>query len=407
METAGYDLGIFDQAVRSYAHLQMPVVPLKGPGFNLLGDHFHPVIALLAPLYWLWDDPRMLLAAQGVLFALSTVPICRFAMGRLGRDAGIGVTVAYGLSWGLQGAVAFDFHEIAFAVPLMACVMVRLADERYRAAVLWSLPLLLVKEDMGLAVAAVGGFLLLRRKWRLGLAAGAAGAAGSALAVLVVLPHFSPSGEYRYWNQMGTPPGIAEHPQRLVLLLCVLGVTGFVALRSPLLLIAAPLLLPRLASGVSMQWSTGIVHYNAILMPIVFVAFVDGVRRLRKPLLAHTALVIALGALPFLPFARLVQPGFYSTPAHVQAAQRLMARIPDGAAVAAGNRLVPQLTARCQVTLFADVHHRPVDWVIVDTGRLTGVPAPEDAQKAALRDLPARGYAEVARQDGIVLFRRR
>ena len=29
--TAGYDLGIFDQAVRRYAHFQAPIVPLKGP----------------------------------------------------------------------------------------------------------------------------------------------------------------------------------------------------------------------------------------------------------------------------------------------------------------------------------------------------------------------------------------
>lgn len=53
---AGYDLGIFDQAVRHYAHFQTPWVPLKGDHFDLLGDHFHPVLVLLAPLYWVWDD---------------------------------------------------------------------------------------------------------------------------------------------------------------------------------------------------------------------------------------------------------------------------------------------------------------------------------------------------------------
>jgi len=47
----GYDLGIFDQAVRRYAHFQAPIVTLKGDDFNILGDHFHPIIALWAPLY--------------------------------------------------------------------------------------------------------------------------------------------------------------------------------------------------------------------------------------------------------------------------------------------------------------------------------------------------------------------
>lgn len=50
--TAGYDLGIFDQAVRRYAHFQAPIVPLKGMSYNIWGDHFHPIIATAAPLYW-------------------------------------------------------------------------------------------------------------------------------------------------------------------------------------------------------------------------------------------------------------------------------------------------------------------------------------------------------------------
>lgn len=45
--TAGYDLGIFDQAVRAYSHFQAPIVPLKGVGYNIFGDHFHPIIALV------------------------------------------------------------------------------------------------------------------------------------------------------------------------------------------------------------------------------------------------------------------------------------------------------------------------------------------------------------------------
>ncbi|HEX8766718.1 MAG TPA: DUF2079 domain-containing protein, partial [Jatrophihabitans sp.] len=52
--TAGYDLGIFDQALRNYARFRAPHVPLKGTDYNILADHFHPIIALAAPLYWIW-----------------------------------------------------------------------------------------------------------------------------------------------------------------------------------------------------------------------------------------------------------------------------------------------------------------------------------------------------------------
>lgn len=44
-----FDLGIFEQAVRSYAEGHLPVSEVKGPDFPVLGDHFSPVLALIAP----------------------------------------------------------------------------------------------------------------------------------------------------------------------------------------------------------------------------------------------------------------------------------------------------------------------------------------------------------------------
>lgn len=48
--SAGYDLTIFDQAVHNYSRFQAPASSFRGFE-NLLGDHFHPILALLAPLY--------------------------------------------------------------------------------------------------------------------------------------------------------------------------------------------------------------------------------------------------------------------------------------------------------------------------------------------------------------------
>jgi len=74
IRTTGYDLGIFEQAVRGYAHLRAPVSELKGPHFNLLGDHFHPILALLGPVYHVFPGPYTLLVAQAALLALSALP---------------------------------------------------------------------------------------------------------------------------------------------------------------------------------------------------------------------------------------------------------------------------------------------------------------------------------------------
>src|SRR5438093_9898911 len=64
----GVDLGIFDQLVWGYSRGQ--IVPNTVRGFqNLLGDHFHPILVLLGPFYWIWEDVRMLLLLQGVFLA--------------------------------------------------------------------------------------------------------------------------------------------------------------------------------------------------------------------------------------------------------------------------------------------------------------------------------------------------
>src|ERR1039457_3481171 len=93
--------------------------------------------------------PAALLVVQALLTAVSVVPVSRAAAARLGTGAGRLIGAAYGLSWGLQQMIYFDFHEIAFAVPLLACSLSALLRGKVRAAAVWALPLVFVKEDQG------------------------------------------------------------------------------------------------------------------------------------------------------------------------------------------------------------------------------------------------------------------
>lgn len=65
-----------------------------GPNFSVLGDHFSPIIAILAPFYWIYNGP------QTLMFALAVPPLrvhTRRAFGgeRSGRTA---VAAAYCVS---------------------------------------------------------------------------------------------------------------------------------------------------------------------------------------------------------------------------------------------------------------------------------------------------------------------
>ncbi len=205
-QTAGYDLGIFDQAIRGYAHLHAPISLMKGvhngfgTHFSELGDHFSPIIAAVAPVYRVFPSAVTLLVVQGLLFAASLPSVWLFSRRALGRPAAYLITAAYALAWGLQAAMAADFHEIAFAVPLLAIAIERLDAGRLRAAMTAALLLLLVKEDFGLVVALFGLIVGLRtHRWRLAGILAFVGIATTVLADRFLIPAFGGKAGY-YWD---------------------------------------------------------------------------------------------------------------------------------------------------------------------------------------------------------------
>src|SRR6202046_3211838 len=337
-----WDLGIFTEYVRQLAHLRAPVVDIRGTGFNLLGDHFQPIVGLIAPLFLVFPSAVTLLMVQALLTAVSVVPVSRAAAARLGTGAGRMIGAAYGLSWGLQQMIDFDFHEIAFAVPLLACSLSALLRGKARAAALWALPLVFVKEDQGFTVAALGVVIVVMSLTRAGQAGRARGElargelargglarggqergalgwgavlivwglAWSLLAIAVIIPHFNPLHQYPYWADGGVLSPGGAHPSlpavlaqlghsyvpKLRTTLLILLPVAFLALGSPLALVAVPSLALRFVSANPAYWGSG-YHYNATVMTIVFIAAIDTLGRIR----AYRALPAVAGTQPAQP----------------------------------------------------------------------------------------------------------
>ena len=85
MTVPSWDLAIFAELAKAYAHGQAPIVPIKGDDYNLLGDHFHPILVLLGPLWRLFPTPLALLVVQDLLLAVSAWPLTRLATRLLNR----------------------------------------------------------------------------------------------------------------------------------------------------------------------------------------------------------------------------------------------------------------------------------------------------------------------------------
>jgi uncharacterized membrane protein len=455
-KTTGFDLGIFDQAVRAYANFEAPISPLKAPGWNLLGDHFHPIIAVLAPLYWIWDDPRVLLTAQAVLFAVSILPVAAFTARRLGARAALVVAGVYGLSWPLERAVHFDFHEIAFAVPLIALLIDSLDRRTDRRTVLLCLALLLVREDMGALLVVVGVLVALRRPREGGRrrpsvvhAAGLAvlGVIGYWFATSVVIPGLAPQGSFTYWTfpALGPDPAsalrvVVTQPWRVAYLMVVPAVkaatlgaiflpTAFLALLSPYCLLTLPFLAERMLNSRALLWQTNF-HYTSVIAPVLVMAAVDSVDRLRRryprlrverPVrlpggrrvavsflavwLAWCVGVVAVGLAfkkPDYPVSGLWSGRVWVKNERLAAVKEALPMIPPDTCVEADNQLAPHLTRTNYVTRVGRSEGLAT-WLVLDLNQPdTGWESPKPAD--ALRQAQAKGFEVVYRRGPIVLL---
>ena len=295
-----WDLAIFTEAAQAYSRFEAPIVSIKGPGYNLLGDHFHPILMLLGPIFRFFPSAFTLLIVQDLLIAASVLPIARLAQRFLGRGGAVLVGLAYGLGWGLQGAVAAQFHEVCVAVPLLACAGAAFVERRWGACMAWLAPVILVKEDLGLTVFVAGLALAWRRRGedRSGMLASLAYALFGIIAFVVTvklfLPAMNPAGTWAYsLDGSATGAGTAmagataarEVPSlwqilavpsvKIVTLAVLLAGAGVVGARSPWFALVLPTLAWRFAGSVDAyyQWSSW--HYNAVLVPIAACALLD------------------------------------------------------------------------------------------------------------------------------------
>lgn len=421
--SSAFDLGIFDQAVWHLSRFERPASTLNHLP-NLFGDHFHPVIALLAPLYWMAPAAETLIVAQAVLFALSAVPVFLFARARLPFGPSISLTTAYVLFWGLQRAIAFDVHEIAFA-PLVIATAI-LALDRRNWPLFWTMAIVLtgVKEDLIPLVVFFGIYLFIRGERRQGAVLAVGGFVAFLLVVGVLLPSVNPAGAYGF---AGPYRGVIERPWTIPmalvtppgkLLTAVLWVApfAFLPLLSDLSLLLIPFALTRLLSTAPTHWST-IFHYSAPLAPIAAMAAADGLARLGRWIgepRMQMRFVYAVSGLAVLlssllpgrqPLWTLLSPRHYHSSESVRAGYEVLRRVPRGASVVAQAAIAPHLSERDRIYMLERVAP-DADYVIA-AADVSPWPLDTSADVASLiRDRLNHGYRVVVEKEGWTLLAR-
>ena len=446
-QTRAYDVGIYDQITWNTIRGRLFHCTIVEPFTNSIADHFEPILLLLAPLYLIWESPKTLLLIQTVSLALGALPcywLARDALAAaLRRDrnsqapdlatdssrhvlaevlallfAGI-----YLLYLPVHSANTYEFHPSALALPLLLYAFYFLRKRRFLPYFVMLFLTMSTKEVLPLTTLALGLYaFFVERQRAVGLATMIASAAWFGLSVFVIIPHYNPGGESRFFNsyygwlgddsvevltRLVSDPVLAlqrlGQPQSLDYVKGLLGPHLYVPLLGlPALLLALPALLLNLLSDNPFQHSTqGFFHYGVAIAPFVVIASIDGTALLVRH--AGSALerilgagqrfvearlipaVIAVGLIlvasllnqidsGYLPFSR----GFYLAPRdeQVSAAEATIRQVPQQVSLSADGALLPHLSQRESVYLYPNVHD--AEYLLVDV-RFLGLFHPRDA----------------------------
>lgn len=363
------DLAYFAQAIWNTAHFRLFHFTLH-PTLTL-GDHAEWILLPIAAVYRLLPNPLTLLGLQALALGSGAIPLYFLAARKLPERWAVGTAIAYLFLAVPANAALFEFHALAFALPLLLWTALAYEKRDLRLFLILLAVSLAVREDVavvGVGFAAVAA--LDRRGWRWIL-----GPACLSLAFLafdwLVIRHFALAGSYKFsvyygWLTAATPLSFLRHLTSIPVIEFLLGMLmPFLALpiiRPKWLLVS---LLPTL--GIVLMSSGGgalaiEMHYAVLALPGFLLASLDGLSTLLggktrlfpwAPLRGQDATVLgivlgiavaaqawSLGPIPGLAASlRPVDSG-------ATAARALTSKIPPYASVAASESLLPALADR-------------------------------------------------------------
>ncbi len=368
------DLGIFDQAIWHLSRFEEPASTIRGYA-NLWADHFHPILIAVAPLYWLWSDPRIILILQGVIIAAGVFPVIGIARLWFPKSWLIPVSVAvvYAGYAGLQKAIDFGFYPENFFAPLALFAVYFLLKKGHVGYWIFITLLLCLKENISLYIVALSTSLLMitgREYRRILFSTVAIALIWFILVYKIVIPHFAGAGQYQYlsYSQLGsslvemattlvTNPlyslKILTNPLvKLETLTGVLGSGAYLLALTPFSIAALPMLAENFLSDRNLLWVFGFHYQAAIIVPIVlgiawYVRSLNQVQ-IRKIVVVWAALsCLAIGYIvdgPIFLFGKNYR--FDQFTERTSLAKEFQIFIPADASVTAQDTLAPALTHR-------------------------------------------------------------
>lgn len=443
------------------------------------GLHFSPIMLILLPLYALHQAPETLLVFQTLVIAAGALPLYWFTRDSLeNRLAAVVFALTYLMFPPLQGANWFDFHIQCFLPLFFFLSMYYFQHEKWKRYFVFVIAALTVGESVTLVVGFMGLYELW--KYRKQFLQTLRNKTLKERKILVPFITISIAGLwlfsakwiqsmffpidpkfldfYRaldFWSVLGVkgdplinmPIYVILNPLKalealtfdaylkLLYIIMIFGSLLFLSFRSSIFLITIASLGPALLSNYLPLYVIG-THYPLYFIPFVFLASVEGVKKLKgtgkisklggllKNLLV-IGFIFALFASPLSPLLLTTDVAVwhfseYSLPRigqHEHAIQNIISLVPDNASVLTQNHIFPHFADRSnaymypllQVFKYAPNETRNYahqlfmksDYVIVDTKYDV------EAAMAIISDLHLlnRQFSLYEQEDGVYIYR--
>lgn len=374
-QSGGFDLGLYDQTIWKYSQFISPYNTIKER--FILGDHLNLTLPLIVPLFYIWNDVRILLIFQAFWISFSTLAIFKLCLKRgFSPLTSLDLSFIYSLFYGIQFAVFFDFHPIVIGVGLIAWLVYFLETGRKKLFVATLGVLLLTQENMGIALASLGLIYLFQRKYRrlaLGFIFG--GMIYSLLAAKVIA-FFSPVG-FQYTPEITLDPlkiitSFFDSEEKRLVWLYSFSWFSFLPLFSPGAVLAVILDLSQYfitGKEFARMWSP-FMHHRAILAPFLTLGVLDAImffkrKGINPEKLSIFLVIVALGLqyVFHFPLNKLSKPIYWKNEAWMDDNRALFKLIPKDASLATQQNLVPHLSHRQEIYLVWPRQHDGKWWL--------------------------------------------
>jgi uncharacterized membrane protein len=408
--TNAWDLGIFNQALYNTLYNGRPlyytVELFLNPSGSYFAVHLSPILFLVLPFYAILPLPTTLLVMKSFILAFGALPLYLLAKEVLKSDrTAFMLALTYLLYPPLQGANWFDFQPQVF-LPLLffsLCYFMIRRKWKYYFPILFLT--LMVEEHVVFVVFLLAAYYLFKGNIRslytsikpLKLNEHVVILLTMILCVIyffvtIYVKNFFPINpdyleRYKAVNAfsvlgletdpLSLPIYVLTHPERvfeallydypLKFLYIVLLFTPllFISFRSTLILGTLMLLIPSLLSNYPAYYMIG-VHYPLYILAFIFIAAIDGLKRLHlhtKTLTLKTILIstlfLMISTSPILPLSTtFVEEGLLMYPSvtflseeSVNSIHDLLAVVPSNASILTQNHLFPHVSNRVNAYL--------------------------------------------------------